>query len=105
MGLLDEIRAKQGYSPNNSVNWFINNVHNLSQTGFKPMNFLGENASKQVTRFSINEIGKMVQFFYSPKHKDTLPVYDTFPLVLPFNFVNGRIYGLNIHYMHPKFLS
>ena len=28
-------------------------------------------------------IGKMYFFFYDPKHKDKLPVYDRFPMVFP----------------------
>ena len=28
-------------------------------------------------------IGKMYFFIYDPKHKDTLPMYDRFPLVFP----------------------
>jgi hypothetical protein len=38
-------------------------------------------------------------FFYSPKHKDTLPKYDTFPLVFPINFYGDGFLGLNFHYL------
>jgi len=103
MSILEDIKSKKGYNPKNSVDWFMKNVSNLSQSGFKPMNFLGENRSKQVRAITVNEIGKMIQFFYSPKHKETLPVYDTFPLVLPFSFANGYMHGLNIHYMAAKY--
>lgn len=101
--ILDRIKNKKDYNPNNSAAWFMKNVNSLSSSGFRPMDFLGQNASKQVRKITPQMMGSLCQFFYSPKHKDTLPVYDTFPLILPFNYVNGKVYGLNIHYMHPRY--
>jgi hypothetical protein len=46
-----------------------------------------------------SSIGKMYMFFYDPKHKDTLPYYDTFPLVFPIGFQTGGFLGLNMHYL------
>lgn len=43
--------------------------------------------------------GEMYLFMYDPKHKDTLPYYDMFPLVLPFRIVENGFYGINIHYL------
>ena len=43
--------------------------------------------------------GKMYMFFYDPKHKETLPYYDTFPLVLPFRRLPDGFIGLNLHYL------
>ena len=34
-------------------------------------------------------IGKMYLFHYDPKHKETLPLYDRFPLIFPFQNVDG----------------
>lgn len=45
--------------------------------------------------------GNLYMFLYDPKHKDTLPYYDRFPLVLPFRKVPGGFYGLNFHYLPP----
>lgn len=101
--ILERIKNRKDYNPKNSAAWFMKNVNSLSSSGFKQMDFLGENRSKQVRQITPSMIGSLCQFFYSPKTKETLPVYDTFPLILPFNYVNGHIYGLNIHYMHPKF--
>jgi hypothetical protein len=44
-------------------------------------------------------IGQMYMFTYDPKHKDTLPYYDRFPLVFPFRKVQGGFLGLNMHYL------
>ena len=39
--------------------------------------------------------------FYDPKYKQTLPYYDTFPLVLPLESIPGGFSGLNFHYLPP----
>jgi hypothetical protein len=44
-------------------------------------------------------VGKMYFFMYDPKHKKTLPYYDTFPLIFPVDKVDGGFYGLNMHYL------
>jgi len=46
-------------------------------------------------------VGSMYMFFYDPKHKDTLPFYDTFPLVVVVGPAEGGFYGLNLHYLPP----
>ena len=54
-------------------------------------------------------IGSMYMFFYDPKHKETLPYYDTFPLVIVLSEAPGGFLGLNLHYLPPllraKFLD
>jgi hypothetical protein len=47
-------------------------------------------------------IGSMYLFQYDPKHKDTLPYYDKFPLVFPINKAKGGFLGLNMHYLPPQ---
>lgn len=46
-------------------------------------------------------VGSMQMFFYDPKTKDTLPYYDTFPLVVVVGPAEGGFYGLNLHYLPP----
>ena len=46
-------------------------------------------------------IGKMYFFVYDPKHKDTLPMYDRFPLVFPIEPYGNGFLGLNLHYLSP----
>jgi len=43
--------------------------------------------------------GHLYMFVYDAKHKDTLPYYDMFPMVLPYEQVKGGFMGLNIHYL------
>lgn len=48
------------------------------------------------------QIGNCYMFYYDPKHKDTLPYYDRFPLVFPINKAKGGFLGINLHYLPPK---
>ena len=46
-------------------------------------------------------IGKMYTFFYDPKHKETLPYYDLFPLIFLVGFKENGFMGINLHYLPP----
>lgn len=46
--------------------------------------------------------GEMYCFMYDPKHKDTLPVYDRFPLIFAIERYKDGLLGLNIHFLPPK---
>lgn len=46
-------------------------------------------------------MGSMYLFAYEPKHKDTLPYYDRFPLIFPINKAKGGFLGINMHYLPP----
>jgi len=43
--------------------------------------------------------GAMFMFFYDPKHKKTLPYYDSFPLIIVVGKAEGGFIGLNLHYL------
>ena len=43
--------------------------------------------------------GRLNMFFYNPKHRKTLPYYDTFPLVLPLEKYPDGFLGINMHYL------
>ena len=47
--------------------------------------------------------GKAMMFVYDPKHKDTLPYYDTFPMIFPLELYKDGFLGINIHYRPPVF--
>ena len=53
----------------------------------------------RLTRDSV--VGNMYMFFYDPKHKDTLPYYDQFPLIFVLGDAPGGFMGLNLHYLPP----
>lgn len=62
-----------------------------------------------VTLSNRSVVGSMYMFFYDPKHKDTLPYYDSFPLVIVIDKAKDGFLGLNLHYLPPilraKFLD
>jgi hypothetical protein len=43
----------------------------------------------------------MYHFTYDPKGKETLPYYDTLPLILAVGPAPGGFYGINLHYLKP----
>lgn len=45
--------------------------------------------------------GRMYTYVYDPKHKETLPFYDRFPLILMVGPAKDGWYGLNLHYLAP----
>lgn len=90
--LFKDIRVKAG-DTERSFNWYkqqVSNLRSLSSTQ------LMRNTPDLVTNILP---GMMYMFLYTPKHKDTLPVYDRFPLVLPFRKISDGFYGINLHYL------
>ena len=86
-----------------SQNWFRKRVSSLKPN----RNALMKEEPVQLKTRTI--AGNMYMFFYDPKHKATLPFYDSFPLVIPVKPVAGGFHGLNLHYLPPalraKFLD
>ena len=68
-------------------------------TRASPRSLLGKDKARFANRVII---GRMYHFYYDPKHKDTLPYYDRFPLIFPFKKVPGGFLGLNMHYLPLK---
>ena len=58
--------------------WFQQKIKNLRSINREAL--MKEEPLKQV---STEIVGSMYMFFYDPKHKETLPYYDTFPLAHP----------------------
>ena len=106
--ILDEgVRA--GQVPGRTVsarNWFRNLAR--QSTGVQPNTILKTAPKVQLTR--VPQVGFMYHFFYDPKHKETLPYYDRFPLVFPFKrgftrqraIQEGSFLGINLHYLPPQ---
>jgi len=73
--------------------WFRDEAQKVSVT---PNALMKEDRTQLKNRASI---GKMYFFFYDPKHKKTLPYYDTFPLIFKVQNVPGGFHGINMHYL------
>jgi hypothetical protein len=80
-----------------SKDWFYKKIRTL--TNISPSKVLTDDSL--VTR-ARPLIGRMFMFLYDPKHKETLPYYDRFPLILMVGPAKGGFYGLNLHYLPPR---
>lgn len=82
-----------------SLEWFRNQYESLSPRDVMPREFIRE--TDRIRKVPL--IGRLYMFLYNPKMKEQLPFYDRFPLVFPFRRVRGGFYGINLHYLHPKY--
>ena len=85
--VLDETRGQE-----RSVSWFRKKIREF---GAPTSTELVREGKRSATPF----FGRLNLFFYSPKHKDKLPYYDRFPLVLPLERYRGGFMGINMHYL------
>lgn len=86
-----------------SRDWFMNKAKNMRsinrQALMKEEPLTQRNDLRNLSRTGL--IGTMQMFFYDPKHKDTLPYYDLFPLVVIVGPAKDGFLGLNLHYLPP----
>ena len=75
-----------------STQWYRNKIKEFGMPGAMDLIRDGKRNSRPF-------YGKLNMFFYDPKHKKTLPYYDTFPLVLPLETYDDGFLGLNLHYL------
>lgn len=81
-----------------SRKWFRDEVKSIRNINRR--NLLKDPALERRNRA---RIGSMYMYFYDPKHAETLPFYDLFPLTIMVEPVPGGFYGLNLHYLPPTF--
>lgn len=91
---------RKGINPRTaeSREWFrrkVQNLRRINRTQLMQEDELELVSSRQPL------IGTMNMFFYDPKHKDTLPFYDRFPLAIIVGPAEKGFYGLNLHYLPP----
>ena len=77
--------------------WFAKNVEKLGNIGAGKM--LADDRLKKQAQASP---GDMVMYTYDPKHKKTLPYYDTFPLAIVVGPAKDGFHAINLHYLPPK---
>jgi len=103
---LEQQAFRAGITPRTKESraWFLKKASNL-----RSINREGLMSSDPIKRKGTSVVGRMYMFFYDPKHKETLPYYDAFPLVFIIGPAKGGFMGLNIHYLPPllraKFLD
>ena len=77
-----------------SYDWYKKQVQSMTTPGARSLIRSGKATLRP-------KYGIMNLFGYDPKHKDKLPYYDTFPLILPLEPAKGGFIGLNFHYLKP----
>jgi len=93
---LEAFRAGINPRTKQSRDWFRKKAQSLRRIN---RNTLLKDEQLQKTNRQI--VGNMYMFFYDPKHKETLPYYDRFPLTIIVGPAEGGFYGLNLHYLAP----
>lgn len=82
-----------------SRDWYRDQAKGMTKTQANPEKLIKEMGRERYEqRF---RLGHMYMFNYLPKHKDTLPYYDRFPLIFPINRAKGGFMGINMHYLPP----
>jgi|TARA_B110000263_G_scaffold242822_1_gene248798 hypothetical protein len=81
-----------------SATWYQKTVRNVANGVNQPNEVFGSDLGEYATRL---EVGQMYTFQYDPKHKETLPYYDTFPLVIIADPLPTGFSGINLHYISP----
>lgn len=100
--LLEKSKMETFDTVSKSRLWFRDKTQNVNRNLLSPIQTIGDR--KQVTGIrSFREIGSLFLFNYNPKTKDTLPYYDSFPIVFPFNVTKTGFLGLNLHYLPPPY--
>ena len=94
---INEQLAKAGLQPrtNQARAWLRAKINDLKPSRQALLNDKGRMRDSTI-------IGRMYFYFYDPKMKESLPYYDTFPLVIPIEQYRDGFLGLNLHYIHPK---
>lgn len=96
--LQDEIASKGiARRTDESRKWFMEKARDLRSLNRRQL--LRDSSLEERTR---PLPGRMYMYFYDPKHKDTLPYYDRFPLTMMVGPAQDGFYGLNLHYLHPN---
>ena len=104
-----EIEAfRAGITPRTkqSINWFRDKARQLFRGRYARMDrkdIMNDEALSLKGRptTAASPLGKMYMYIYDAKHKDKLPYYDAFPLVIMLGPAERGFYGLNLHYLPP----
>ena len=99
--ILAQVKNNPAYNAKNSWSWFQMNVRWLAgKQGFSKFDAFHQTG---VTVSKAFIPGQMMMFFYSAKHKDTLPYWDKFPLILPFSMSATHFTGIALHYLNIRY--
>jgi hypothetical protein len=95
--LLKGIRSGQVPARSQAArDWYREQAQGIKRSEINETIIMKQSRDRYENRF---RIGNMYMFIYNPKHKDTLPYYDRFPLIFPINKAKGGFLGINMHYL------
>lgn len=77
--------------------WFEQRTQFLSTKKITPNRLMVNEEGQKLTTTLVP--GRLYSYYYMPKGYDTLPYYDTFPLVFPYDKDQNGFIGLNLHYL------
>jgi hypothetical protein len=90
--------AAQGLIPGSEEarDWFRDSASSFKRVDSQR---LMQNKKRLFNTIAEADLGRMYMFFYDPKHKETLPYYDKFPLIFIVEKYNDGFLGINLHYL------
>lgn len=97
------MKKETGIKPMNrdSRQWFRDKAQAV--TSISPQLVLNKLKQRSVTRIKPQDIGRMFMYLYDPKFKETLPYYDTFPVIFVIETYADGFLGINLHYLPPVY--
>jgi len=97
-GQLEREAFRAGVSPRTkeSMEWFRKRAQSIRRVN---RNNLMKDPALDLKNRQI--AGRMFFWFYDPKHKATLPYYDSFPLGIIVGPAKGGFHAMNLHYLPP----
>ena len=95
--LLDQSSLTVADLQRRSADWFVGKVNSFSNV----RNIREETLMRGDQKDKRSDVrpGDLYLYIYEAKHKATLPYWDRFPLVFPFQTTPTGFYGLNLHYL------
>jgi|TARA_R110002153_G_scaffold131682_2_gene280654 hypothetical protein len=94
MTVIDSI-VKQAGDSRKSMDWYRTKVRNATGTGTTARQLIRQGKASSSPKF-----GLMNLFGYkATTYGTTLPYYDKFPLIIPFDQKGTRFWGINFHYL------
>jgi hypothetical protein len=97
-----KVRRNSGSKSNAAIKWFLDLVKGEIGRGGR-----ARSSGRRIPDAAFSEkrngpiIGQMYFYQYDPKLKNSLPWYDSLPMVIPINYYKDGILGLNLHYLPP----
>lgn len=89
-----------GKKTEEAINWFKNAARSYKNP--IALNSIQQSLGNS-SRRTVMTIGKMYAFLYDAKTKDDLKYWDSVPLIFPFAEDATHFWGINLHYVSPRY--